>query len=95
VSEISQLVIRQLAIHSGHGAHPDDIEFYMVGRSCCSNARLGNHYMNIGNGCCGSVQYNAKKTPHHTSRPKRNALRKFSERTSTRASAATSKSFTT
>jgi N-acetylglucosamine malate deacetylase 1 len=45
------------------GAHPDDIEFYMAGTLALLNrAGWETHYLNIGNGCCGSVQHNAKKT---------------------------------
>ena len=45
------------------GAHPDDIEFYMAGTLVLLE-RTGweTHYLNVGNGCCGSVQYDAKKT---------------------------------
>ena len=48
------------------GAHPDDIEFYMAGTLVLLE-RTGweTHYLNVGNGCCGSVQYDAKKTRHH------------------------------
>ena len=45
------------------GAHPDDIEFYMAGTLVLlRRAGWETHYLNVGNGCCGSVQYNAKKT---------------------------------
>src|SRR5207247_10588273 len=45
------------------GAHPDDIEFYMAGTLVLlKQAGWETHYMNLGNGCCGSVQYDAKKT---------------------------------
>ena len=45
------------------GAHPDDIEFYMAGTLLLlKQAGWETHYMNVGNGCCGSVQYDAKKT---------------------------------
>jgi N-acetylglucosamine malate deacetylase 1 len=45
------------------GAHPDDIEFYMAGTLVLlRRAGWETHYLNIGNGCCGSVQYNAKNT---------------------------------
>jgi LmbE family N-acetylglucosaminyl deacetylase len=45
------------------GAHPDDIEFYMAGTLVLlRRAGWETHYMNVGNGCCGSVQYNANKT---------------------------------
>jgi LmbE family N-acetylglucosaminyl deacetylase len=45
------------------GAHPDDIEFYMAGTLVLLQ-RTGweTHYLNIGNGCCGSVKHAAKKT---------------------------------
>ena len=45
------------------GAHPDDIEFYMAGTLVLLQ-RVGweIHYLNVANGCCGSVQYNAKQT---------------------------------
>lgn len=45
------------------GAHPDDIEFYMAGTLVLlQRAGWETHYLNIANGCCGSVQYDAKKT---------------------------------
>jgi LmbE family N-acetylglucosaminyl deacetylase len=45
------------------GAHPDDIEFYMAGTLVLlRRAGWETHYLNVGNGCCGSVQYNANKT---------------------------------
>ena len=45
------------------GAHPDDIEFYMAGTLVLlQRAGWETHYMNVGNGCCGSVQFNANKT---------------------------------
>ncbi|NOS71042.1 MAG: LmbE family protein [Verrucomicrobia bacterium] len=45
------------------GAHPDDIEFYMAGTLLLlKNAGWETHYMNVANGCNGSVQYNANKT---------------------------------
>ena len=45
------------------GAHPDDIEFYMAGTLVLlQRAGWETHYLNIANGCCGSVQYNAGKT---------------------------------
>ena len=45
------------------GAHPDDIEFYMAGTLVLlRRAGWETHYLNVANGCCGSVQYNAKKT---------------------------------
>jgi len=42
------------------GAHPDDIEFLMAGTMLLL-ARAGYqlHYMNVANGSCGSVQYDA------------------------------------
>jgi len=44
-------------------AHPDDIEFYMAGTLLLlKQAGWETHYMSVGNGCCGSVQYNAKQT---------------------------------
>ena len=45
------------------GAHPDDIEFYMAGTLVLLR-RTGweTHYLNVGNGCCGSVQYDARQT---------------------------------
>lgn len=44
-------------------AHPDDIEFMMAG----TLMRLGEvgwdlHYMNIANGCCGSLEHDAETT---------------------------------
>ncbi len=45
------------------GAHPDDIEFYMAGTLVLlQRAGWETHYLNVANGCCGSVQYSAKKT---------------------------------
>ena len=45
------------------GAHPDDIEFYMAGTLVLlRRAGWETHYLNIGNGCCGSAQYDANKT---------------------------------
>jgi LmbE family N-acetylglucosaminyl deacetylase len=45
------------------GAHPDDIEFYMAGTLVLlQRAGWETHYLNVGNGCCGSVQYNARQT---------------------------------
>ncbi|MEI2726093.1 MAG: PIG-L family deacetylase [Verrucomicrobiota bacterium] len=45
------------------GAHPDDIEFYMAGTLVLlQRAGYEIHYLNVANGCCGSVQYDAKKT---------------------------------
>ena len=44
------------------GAHPDDIEFYMAGTLVLlQRAGWETHYLNIANGCCGSVQYNARQ----------------------------------
>ena len=44
-------------------AHPDDIEFYMAGTLVLlKRARWETHYLNVGNGCCGSVQYDARQT---------------------------------
>jgi LmbE family N-acetylglucosaminyl deacetylase len=45
------------------GAHPDDIEFYMAGTLVLlKRAGWETHYLNVANGCCGSVQYDANKT---------------------------------
>src|SRR2546425_434712 len=45
------------------GAHPDDIEFYMAGTLVLlRRAGWQTHYLNVGNGCCGSVQYDARHT---------------------------------
>ncbi len=45
------------------GAHPDDIEFYMAGTLVLlKRAGWVTHYLNVGNGCCGSVQYDARQT---------------------------------
>jgi LmbE family N-acetylglucosaminyl deacetylase len=45
------------------GAHPDDIEFYMAGTLVLlKRAGWETHYLNIGNGCCGSIQHTARKT---------------------------------
>ena len=45
------------------GAHPDDIEFYMAGTLVLlKRAGWKTHYLNVGNGCCGSAQHDAKKT---------------------------------
>ena len=44
------------------GAHPDDIEFYMAGTLLLlKHAGYDIHYFNVANGCCGSVQYNARQ----------------------------------
>jgi LmbE family N-acetylglucosaminyl deacetylase len=44
-------------------AHPDDIEFYMAGTLVLlKRSGWQTHYLNIGNGCCGSVQHDARKT---------------------------------
>src|SRR5262245_36463427 len=44
------------------GAHPDDIEFYMAGTLLLlGRAGWETHYMNVANGCCGSVQHNARQ----------------------------------
>ena len=45
------------------GAHPDDIEFYMAGTLLLLNrAGYEIHYLNVANGCCGSQQYDLRKT---------------------------------
>jgi len=45
------------------GAHPDDIEFYMAGTLVLlRRAGWETHYLNVANGCCGSVQYDARQT---------------------------------
>ena len=45
------------------GAHPDDIEFYMAGTLVLlQRAGWETHYFNLANGCCGSMQYDARKT---------------------------------
>jgi len=45
------------------GAHPDDIEFYMAGTlALLKRAGWETHYLNVGNGCCGSAQYDARQT---------------------------------
>ena len=39
-------------------AHPDDTEFQMAGTLILlRDAGYQIHYMNIGNGCCGTVEY--------------------------------------
>ena len=44
------------------GAHPDDIEFYMAGTLLLlKRAGFDIHYFNVANGCCGSVQHNARQ----------------------------------
>ena len=44
-------------------AHPDDIEFYMAGTLVLlKRAGWDTHYLNLGNGCCGSVQHDARQT---------------------------------
>lgn len=44
------------------GAHPDDIEFYMAGTLLLLHrAGYDIHYFNLANGCCGSVQHNARQ----------------------------------
>ena len=45
------------------GAHPDDIEFYMAGTLVLlKRAGWETHYLNVGNGCCGSVEHDARQT---------------------------------
>ena len=45
------------------GAHPDDIEFYMAGTLVLlQRAGWETHYLNVANGCCGSVQYDSSQT---------------------------------
>jgi LmbE family N-acetylglucosaminyl deacetylase len=45
------------------GAHPDDIEFYMAGTLLLlKRAAWEIHYLNVGNGCCGSVEHSAGET---------------------------------
>ena len=45
------------------GAHPDDIEFCMAGTLVLlRRAGWETHYLNIANGCCGSVQFSSSKT---------------------------------
>src|SRR2546426_5339859 len=45
------------------GAHPDDIEFYMAGTLLLlKRSGWETHYLNVGNGCCGSAQYDARQT---------------------------------
>lgn len=45
------------------GAHPDDIEFYMAGTlELLRRAGWETHYLTLANGCCGSVQYDARQT---------------------------------
>ncbi len=45
------------------GAHPDDIEFMMAGTLLMlKEAGYDIHYMNIANGNCGSVEYDADET---------------------------------
>src|SRR5882724_459954 len=45
------------------GAHPDDIEFYMAGTLVLlKRAGWETHYLNVGNGCCGSVRHDALQT---------------------------------
>jgi N-acetylglucosamine malate deacetylase 1 len=44
-------------------AHPDDIEFVMAGTMILlGRSGYELHYMNIANGCCGSVEYSAEHT---------------------------------
>jgi LmbE family N-acetylglucosaminyl deacetylase len=44
------------------GAHPDDIEFYMAGTLVLlDRAGWETHYLNVGNGCCGSVEHDARQ----------------------------------
>jgi N-acetylglucosamine malate deacetylase 1 len=44
-------------------AHPDDIEFVMAGTLILlSRAGYDIHYMNIANGCCGSLEHGAEQT---------------------------------
>jgi LmbE family N-acetylglucosaminyl deacetylase len=45
------------------GAHPDDIEFMMAGTlMMLKEAGYDIHYINIANGNCGSVEYDAEET---------------------------------
>ena len=45
------------------GAHPDDIEIFMAGTLVLlRRAGWETHYLNVANGCCGSVQYDANQT---------------------------------
>jgi LmbE family N-acetylglucosaminyl deacetylase len=44
-------------------AHPDDIEFFMSGTLIhLRNAGWEIHYMNVANGCCGSLQHDRETT---------------------------------
>jgi LmbE family N-acetylglucosaminyl deacetylase len=44
-------------------AHPDDIEFVMAGTLILlGQAGYELHYMNLANGCCGSLEYSAEHT---------------------------------
>ncbi len=44
-------------------AHPDDIEFFMSGTLIhLRNAGWEIHYLNVANGCCGSVQHDRETT---------------------------------
>jgi LmbE family N-acetylglucosaminyl deacetylase len=56
------------------GAHPDDIEFRMAGTFILLG-KLGweLHYMNIANGCCGSVTMSAEETVRTRAQEARNA----------------------
>jgi LmbE family N-acetylglucosaminyl deacetylase len=45
------------------GAHPDDIEFFMAGTLVLlRRAGYEIHCLNVADGCCGSVQHDARKT---------------------------------
>jgi LmbE family N-acetylglucosaminyl deacetylase len=57
-------------------AHPDDIEFVMAGTLILlSRAGYEIHYMNIANGCCGSLEHSAEDTARIREREARAAAK--------------------
>src|SRR5580693_1153729 len=58
------------------GAHPDDIEFYMAGTLLLlKQAGCEIHYLNIANGSCGSVEYDARTLRKMRAREARDAAK--------------------
>ncbi|MBU6400746.1 MAG: PIG-L family deacetylase [Verrucomicrobia bacterium] len=62
-------------------AHPDDIEFYMAGTLLLlERAGYQTHYLNLGSGNCGSLQFNAARTRAIRAREARRAARMLGAR---------------
>jgi N-acetylglucosamine malate deacetylase 1 len=60
------------------GAHPDDIEFMAAGTLLLlKQAGCETHYMNVANGSCGTVEYDAKTTRKIRAEEGRRAARKL------------------